>query len=155
MSHYDYPDLRTMGSAELINHFTSLRKAKMAEQSTPDNSDQSILARVGPAPWEIVGRGSTEIPDPIPLPIFPAIDTNEKRVSTMDIWMVWARDGSDPEGILWLETAWDDDLVSGNPDGWQAEVEKAYSEWGGNNVRVTKTTVDFDKVSAAFEPTEV
>jgi hypothetical protein len=75
--------------------------------------------------------------------------------ASMDIWMIWARDSADPQNVIWLEEAWDDDSVGNNPDGWREAVDKAYERFGGANVRITRSTVNFDKVQAAFEPAQV
>jgi len=72
----------------------------------------------------------------------------------MKIWMIWARDNSDTSGVLWLVEAWDDDSVSGNYDGWEEAIEKAKAEYGGFNVRIASTNVDFDQIAKSFEPVE-
>lgn len=78
-----------------------------------------------------------------------------KDKTTMTVWMIWVTDGSDPSGTIWLEAAWDDDSVSTNREGWDEEVAAAFRKHGGNNVRITKSNVDFDKVQSAFEPVDV
>ena len=73
----------------------------------------------------------------------------------MDIYMIWATDGYAPSPGYWLVEAWDDDTVSENNEGWQEAVDKAYADHGPKNVRITKATVDFDKVLAAFTPVDI
>lgn len=71
----------------------------------------------------------------------------------MTVWMIWA---TNDEGVsIWLVAAWDDDTISDNREGWLEEIEKAEKEHGGRNIRITKTSVNFDKVQAAFMPTEI
>ncbi len=72
----------------------------------------------------------------------------------MDVWMIWVTDEQDPAGTIWLEEAWDDDVVGGNPNGWAQKVSELAAEYGGQNIRIIKTSVNFDKIKAAFEPTE-
>lgn len=77
-----------------------------------------------------------------------------KRATRMDIWMIWVTD-TDPDSEIWLLEAWDDDSIQSNHEGWDDKVKEAFETYGGEFVRITKTSVDFDKVRAAFEPMEV
>lgn len=75
--------------------------------------------------------------------------------TTMDILMIWVRQKDDAARTLWLEDAWDADTIDENGSGWDERVQKAYKEYGGDNVRIVRTKVNYDKIEAAFEPTEV
>lgn len=72
----------------------------------------------------------------------------------MDIHMIWASDGQ-PNPTMWLVAAWDSDSLAENADGFQQDLNKAYKEHGPANVRVTVTTVNFERVRAAFEPVAI
>lgn len=93
-------------------------------------------------------------PDPFTEQLLRAMLSGSEH-TTMDVWMIWVTDGSDPSRTTWVEAAWDDDSISMNREGWDEAVEEAYTLYGGGNVRVTRTSVDFDKVRAAFEPVDV
>lgn len=93
-------------------------------------------------------------PDPFTKQLLRALLSGSEH-TTMDVWMIWVTDGSDPSRTTWVEAAWDDDSISMNREGWDEAVEEAYTLYGGGNVRVTRTSVDFDKVRAAFEPVDV
>lgn len=71
----------------------------------------------------------------------------------MKIWMIWAVTPHD--GHHWLVDAWDDETVTENYDGWQTAKEKAYEEYGPDNVRIVHSCVDFDKVLKTFLTTDV
>ncbi|URP22145.1 hypothetical protein SEA_BIG4_61 [Microbacterium phage Big4] len=77
-----------------------------------------------------------------------------EEATTMTVWMIWVTD-ADPNSEIWLLDAWDEDSIQANREGWTEKVENAFDTYGGAYVRVAKTTVDFDKVRAAFEPVEV
>lgn len=106
--------------------------------------------------WRVTNPGTLLKPPPDPfLEQLLGAMRPESETSKMTVWMIWVTDGSDPSGTIWLEAAWDDDSVSTNREGWDEEVAAAFRKHGGNNVRITKSNVDFDKVQSAFEPVDV
>lgn len=71
----------------------------------------------------------------------------------MKVWMIWVMD---PCGeFVWLQDAMDDDTTAENWQGWESKVKEAMDTHGGENVRVTTTTVDIDKVFDAFKFPEI
>lgn len=71
----------------------------------------------------------------------------------MKVWMIWAYEPYSDH--YWLVDAWDDDSVMENNDGWEEAKKKAYEDHGPEEVRITTTTVDIDKVAKAFKPQDV
>lgn len=69
----------------------------------------------------------------------------------MIIWMIWAAAAGVSPLELTLVDAWDDDAVSGNREGWENALTVAADMCGAENIRVVKTSVDFDGVLKAFE----
>lgn len=73
----------------------------------------------------------------------------------LTVWMIWIQ-GDD---ATWLEAAWEDDMTSGNREGWLAEVDKARKLAFDNNyeMRIQKVYVPgvlslFDVPTADAEP---
>ena len=69
----------------------------------------------------------------------------------MDIYMIWVKYS---DGTLTLVDAWDDDTVMENPEGWQERLDHALTSSASgrrDDVRVVKTSVNFDAVRSAFE----
>lgn len=71
----------------------------------------------------------------------------------MKVWLIWAREGV--MGHVWVVDAWDDETVAENNDGFQQKIAEARRDNGTDNVVVTVTNVDIDKVYSAYEPVEV
>lgn len=61
-------------------------------------------------------------------------------ISQRLVWLIWS---SDSAGEVWLEAAWDDDSVSGNPDGWNNELAKAerYARTNGGVMRTQRAWI--------------
>ncbi|UVG35108.1 hypothetical protein SEA_CECE_57 [Microbacterium phage Cece] len=121
---------------------------------TEDNPTGPSSSIIGP------GYAPGWSPSPYRYPGVPMPNTSEgtganmfpKEPKTVEILMIWVRDGSDPEGVVWLEYAWDRDTVDANPTGWQDKIDSAHKEFGAANVRIAITTVNIDAIDAAFEP---
>jgi hypothetical protein len=90
------------------------------------------------------GQGSTTTQ------LFPAKEKENK----MDVYLIWAIVPDQPDAP-WVVSAWDSESRSENEDGFQADLAKAEQEHGARFVRVTRTSVNYDKVIASFEATEV
>ena len=105
----------------------------------------------------IASGGCTTVPVPgggeMQLP--PGFRTISFDPGTLDVWMIWATDPSDPAGVIWLVDAWDQDTVENNQEGWDEAVEKAWAEHGGGNVRISVTSVDYAALEASFKPVKV
>lgn len=71
----------------------------------------------------------------------------------MTVWMVWAVDDEDPDQVPWLVGARDDAAVQADPEAWETDVTEAREAWG--DVLITRTSVDYGKVRAAFEPLDI
>lgn len=71
------------------------------------------------------------------------------------VYMIWVRDPSDPSGTAWLVDAWDEGSIDENRGGWTDAQEDAIKKYGGANVRVARTLVDYDAVLKSFEPADV
>ena len=105
--------------------------------------------------WRVTNPGTLLKPPPDPFleqllgAMYP-----ESANTKMTRWMIWVTD-ADPNSEIWLLEVWDEDSIQANREGWTEKVEEAFNVYGGAFVRVTKTTVDFDKVRAAFEPVDV
>lgn len=65
----------------------------------------------------------------------------------MDIYLIWATDGD----AIWLVGAWDDDSVAENNEGYREEVKRHQADYGHDNVRVVKASIDFDAVARTFQ----
>jgi hypothetical protein len=76
------------------------------------------------------------------------------KVNKMDVFIIWAIVPDQPDAP-WVVGAWDDYSRSENEDGFQEDLAKAEEVYGARFIRVTKTSVNYDKVIAAFEPPEV
>lgn len=74
----------------------------------------------------------------------------------MDVWLIWGivNAGTTTEAIS-VEDAWDADTREENPSGFEEKLQELYKEFGAGNIRVTKVTVDFNKVQAAFQPVDI
>lgn len=74
----------------------------------------------------------------------------------MDVWLIWAivNQGTLDENIS-VQDAWDADTREENPSGFEEKLHELYEEFGAQNIRVTKISVDFDKVQAAFQPVDI
>jgi hypothetical protein len=71
------------------------------------------------------------------------------------IYMIWVRHPSDPSGTAWLVDAWDEGSIDENRGGWTDAQEDAIKKYGGANVRISRTLVDYDAVLKSFEPADV
>lgn len=70
----------------------------------------------------------------------------------MIVWTVWIQGET-----TWLETAWDDDSVAENHEGYMKAVRAAFevAEENGSEARVIKLDVPFGKILEAFALREV
>lgn len=71
----------------------------------------------------------------------------------MTIWMVWVVDDEDPDQVPWLAGARDDASVQADPEDWEDSVQEVRDEHG--SILITRTSVDYGKVRAAFEPLDI
>ena len=78
-------------------------------------------------------------------------DTTDDLVEAIAVLAVRGAPALGVAGAMGVVVAMDE----GAREGWDEAVEEAYTLYGGGNVRVTRTSVDFDKVRAAFEPVDV
>lgn len=72
----------------------------------------------------------------------------------IEVLTIWVREPSDPDGIVWLLNAFDADTVENTTSAWEEKLQEAYKTYGGENVRVVKTTMNYDKIVASFKPAE-
>ena len=82
------------------------------------------------------------------MPVLP------KKENTMDVYIIWVTVPDQPEAP-WAVTVWDDASMEDNEDGWLEALATAEETFGARYVRVTKTTVNYDAVIAAFEPVSI
>ena len=55
----------------------------------------------------------------------------------------------------WLVDAWDEYSIDGNPEGFDEAVKRAQQQSTAGRIRVITTLLNYEKVLAAFEPTEI
>jgi hypothetical protein len=96
------------------------------------------------------------IPNPATAPGYGTTSTffPKKAENKMDVYMIWAIVPSDPDAP-WLVAVWDAVSRSENEDGFLEDLAKQEHEYGARNIRVTRTSVDYDRVVKAFEPVEI
>ena len=75
--------------------------------------------------------------------------------NTLDVFMVWATDPTDPSNMIWLVDAADADSVDDNKSGWDEAVDKARKLHGAENVRVTVTSINYGALEQSFNPVRV
>ncbi len=78
------------------------------------------------------------------------LDLGDKMV----VWMVWVIDDQDPDRVPWLAGSRDDPTIQADPEGWADAIEEVREEYG-NDILITRTTVNYGRVKAAFEPVEI
>lgn len=88
------------------------------------------------------------------LPEFPLPKVGQTKETTMDVYLIWAMEPSSPDAP-WVVSAWDEYSRQENEDGWWEDLAKQEELYGGRYVRVTRTTVNYDKVQSAFDPVVV
>lgn len=140
------------------------RRAEIREQMEAQRAPAPSPISEPPIPFPAPPEGLDRIwastgprVDPLPGGYRPPVDPVKltiPRGPSMDVLMIWVTD-ENPDSEIWLLEAWDNDSIAGNQEGWEEAVQKAYEVYGGANVRITKTTVDFDKVQAAFQPVDI
>ena len=110
-----------------------------------------IAPYISPYPWAPPYRG-VPAPNTTPKESLVADDGNEPDL--IEVLTIWVREPSDPDGIVWLLNAFDADTVENTTSAWEEKLQEAYKTYGGENVRVVKTTMNYDKIVASFKPTE-
>lgn len=70
----------------------------------------------------------------------------------MDVYLIVVQD---TEKVFRVLAAWDDDAIQGNPGGWQGAKTEAYADHGAENIRIVRTSIDWDAVACAFDIHEV
>lgn len=110
-----------------------------------------IAPYVSPYPWAPPYRG-------VPLPNTTSKESlvadGSIEPDLIEILTIWVREPSDPDGIVWLLNAFDADTVENTTSAWEEKLQEAYKTYGGENVRVVKTTMNYDKIVASFKPAE-
>lgn len=112
-----------------------------------------------------IAAGGCNVPFPSPYPGVPAPApspywgttttlTPPKTGVTMDVFIIWAILPDQPDAP-WAIAAWDDESIAENEEGWLEALAEAENEHGGRNVRVTKTSINYDNVVAAFKPVSI
>lgn len=70
----------------------------------------------------------------------------------MKVYMIWA---VEPDNVLddppFLVDTWDEYSVGANEEGWHEAVEKAFTDYGGANVRVMTASFPFSAVRKLWE----
>ncbi len=78
----------------------------------------------------------------------------KKEEKTMGVWIIWAITPDAPEAP-WVVAAWDDAMRDDDEEAFQQALEDAEEAWGGSNIRLTRTTVDYGKIVDSFEPVTI
>jgi len=55
----------------------------------------------------------------------------------------------------WLVDAWDEYTIDANYEGYEAAIKKARAESETGHIAVIKCSMDYERVLAAFRPTEI
>jgi hypothetical protein len=67
----------------------------------------------------------------------------------VDIFTIWVNDSaSEP----WAIGCWDAPSIDMNDEGYDAAIADAERIYGKDHVRIIKSTIDYDAVTAAFQP---
>jgi len=121
-------------------------------------SGERGIAAGGCTTWPYIGDFP---PQPLPGQYQPTIlgtGTNTqmttRKGATMDVYMIWAITPDQPDAP-WLVSAWDSESRAENEDGWLEDLAAAEEINGARNIRVTRSSVNYDAIVASFEPVEV
>lgn len=112
----------------------------------------SVLAGVREAARSNIAAGgcTTDLPDASP----PKFKLTPQSGATMDVFLIWALEPSSPDAP-WIVAAWDSESRYDNEKGFLEDLEQHEAVHGARNIRVTRTSVNYDAVVAAFQPAEV
>ena len=94
------------------------------------------------------------IPSPVPNWGTTTTLTPPKTGVTMDVFIIWAMVPDQPDAP-WAIAAWDDESIAENHSGWLEALASAEETHGGRNIRVTKTTINYDAVVESFKPVSI
>ena len=75
-------------------------------------------------------------------------------MNTVKLYLIWAVVEAESDAP-WLVAAWDEYSMDANYDGYLEALADAHHAHGAGNIRETVITADYDKVVAAFKPSDV
>jgi len=126
-------------------------------------NDNPIGPQIGDYPWPMpynpyVPGSPTPpwVPQVSPTILSTGTTTNKlfPKENKMDVYMIWAISPDHPDAP-YLVSAWDSETRSENEDGWLEDLAAAEEIHGARHIRITRSSVNYDAVVAAFTPTEV
>lgn len=68
----------------------------------------------------------------------------------MTVYMIWVKE----DDIIWLADSMDDATMDATAS-WGERVEKAYKDWGAENVRITTSKLHYPSIQQAFGQVEI